>query len=127
MNKAFHNRSYCNRQQATHTRGSTWAHSLKPTKMLVHSYRTHGRLPRQPSANPGYPEVTSGPPSSKVEAWPEAKCHWMYNGSLLSISEENVTLPSLSCKQMGSYRCIVQNLETQLAFYRDVTIQPPPR
>nr|XP_034380889.1 carcinoembryonic antigen-related cell adhesion molecule 18 [Arvicanthis niloticus] len=56
---------------------------------------------------------------------PEPKYHWMHNGSFLSISEENMTLPSLSWEQMGSYRCIVENLETQLAFYRDVTIQPP--
>lgn len=56
---------------------------------------------------------------------PEPKYHWIHNGSLLSISEENMTLPSLSWEQMGSYRCIVENLETQLAFYRDVTIQPP--
>ncbi|KAL6067534.1 hypothetical protein STEG23_026319 [Scotinomys teguina] len=56
---------------------------------------------------------------------PEPKYHWIHNGSLLSVSEENMTLPSLSWEQMGSYRCIVENLETQLAFYREVTIQPP--
>lgn len=56
---------------------------------------------------------------------PVAKYHWIHNGSLLSISEKNLTLPSLSWEQMGSYRCVVENLETQLTFYRDVTIQPP--
>ncbi|XP_052617629.1 carcinoembryonic antigen-related cell adhesion molecule 18 isoform X4 [Peromyscus californicus insignis] len=56
---------------------------------------------------------------------PEPKYHWIHNGSLLSVSEENMTLPSLSWEQMGSYRCIVENPETQLAFYREVTIQPP--
>lgn len=56
---------------------------------------------------------------------PVVTYHWIHNGSLLSISEKNLTLPSLSWEQMGSYRCIVENLETQLAFYRDVTIQPP--
>ncbi|XP_032749685.1 carcinoembryonic antigen-related cell adhesion molecule 18 [Rattus rattus] len=55
---------------------------------------------------------------------PVVQYHWIHNDSLLSISE-NLTLPSLSWEQMGSYRCIVENLETQLAFYRDVTIQPP--
>ncbi|XP_036044387.1 carcinoembryonic antigen-related cell adhesion molecule 18 isoform X2 [Onychomys torridus] len=56
---------------------------------------------------------------------PEPKYHWIHNGSLLSVSEENMTLPSLSWEQMGSYRCIVENPETQLTFYREVTIQPP--
>lgn len=43
---------------------------------------------------------------------PGAECHWIRNSSLLGVSEENVTLPGLSWEQMGSYRCIVQNLET---------------
>ncbi|KAL1764802.1 carcinoembryonic antigen-related cell adhesion molecule 18 [Sigmodon hispidus] len=58
-------------------------------------------------------------------AKPEPKYHWIHNGSLLSVSEKNMTLPNLSWEQMGSYRCIVENMETQLAFYREVTIQPP--
>ncbi|XP_051005626.1 carcinoembryonic antigen-related cell adhesion molecule 18 [Acomys russatus] len=56
---------------------------------------------------------------------PEPRYHWIHNGSLLSVSEENMTLPSLKWEQMGIYRCIVENTETQLAFYREVTIQPP--
>ncbi|NP_001405969.1 carcinoembryonic antigen-related cell adhesion molecule 18 isoform 2 precursor [Mus musculus] len=56
---------------------------------------------------------------------PEPRYHWIHNGSFLSIPENNMTLPSLSWEQMGSYRCVVENPETQLTFYRDVTIQPP--
>ncbi|XP_040592163.1 carcinoembryonic antigen-related cell adhesion molecule 18 [Mesocricetus auratus] len=56
---------------------------------------------------------------------PEPKFHWIHNGSLLSVSEESMALPSLSWEQMGSYRCVVKNLETHLAFYRDVTIRSP--
>uniref|UniRef100_A0A8C6W2K4 Ig-like domain-containing protein n=1 Tax=Nannospalax galili TaxID=1026970 RepID=A0A8C6W2K4_NANGA len=49
---------------------------------------------------------------------------WIHSSSLLSASEANLTLPSLSLEGMGIYRCIVENPVTQLTFYREVTVQP---
>ncbi|XP_061029844.1 carcinoembryonic antigen-related cell adhesion molecule 18 [Eubalaena glacialis] len=56
---------------------------------------------------------------------PESKYRWIHNGSLLSFSEENVTLPSLTWDQMGRYRCVVENPITQLTLYGEVQVQAP--
>uniref|UniRef100_A0A8C3WKX1 Ig-like domain-containing protein n=1 Tax=Catagonus wagneri TaxID=51154 RepID=A0A8C3WKX1_9CETA len=56
---------------------------------------------------------------------PESKYRWFHNGSLLSFSEENITLPSLTWDQMGNYRCIVENPVTQLAFYQGLRVRVP--
>lgn len=53
------------------------------------------------------------------------KYHWVHNGSLLSFSEANITLPSLAWEQMGRYRCIMENPVAQLSMYRDVEVQRP--
>ncbi|XP_014441835.1 carcinoembryonic antigen-related cell adhesion molecule 18 [Tupaia chinensis] len=69
-------------------------------------------------------------PGSQVEltcsahSRPPPAYRWLHNGSLLG-SADTVTLPRLAWEQMGSYRCIVENRETQLVMYRDVRIQPP--
>ncbi|XP_032983181.1 carcinoembryonic antigen-related cell adhesion molecule 18 isoform X2 [Rhinolophus ferrumequinum] len=76
--------------------------------------------------------VLSAELGSKVEmkctstAFPEPKHRWIHNGSLLSVSEANITLPSLTWEQMGRYRCIVENPVAQLTMYRDVRIQRNP-
>lgn len=73
--------------------------------------------------------ILSAELGSKVEmkctstAFPEPKYRWIHNGSLLSISETNITLPSLTWEQMGRYRCIVENPVAQLTMYRDIQIQ----
>nr|XP_020746169.1 carcinoembryonic antigen-related cell adhesion molecule 18-like [Odocoileus virginianus texanus] len=56
---------------------------------------------------------------------PESKYRWIHNGSLLSFSEKNITLPSLTWDQMGRYRCIVENNLTQLTLYEEVQVQDP--
>ncbi|XP_010848043.1 PREDICTED: carcinoembryonic antigen-related cell adhesion molecule 18 [Bison bison bison] len=56
---------------------------------------------------------------------PESKYRWIHNGSLLSFSEKNITLPSLTWDQMGRYRCIAENSATQLTLYDEVHIQAP--
>ncbi|XP_046322072.1 carcinoembryonic antigen-related cell adhesion molecule 18 isoform X2 [Marmota monax] len=55
---------------------------------------------------------------------PSPKYHWLHNGSLLS-SDANLNFSLVAWEQMGNYRCIGENLVTQLAFYGDVRIQPP--
>lgn len=84
------------------------------------------RLRSDPSVFNG---ILSAELGSKVEmkctstAFPEPKYRWIHNGSLLSISEGNITLPSLTWEQMGRYRCIVENPVAQLTMYRDIQIQ----
>lgn len=84
------------------------------------------RLRSDPSVFNG---ILSAELGSKVEmkctsnAFPEPKYRWIHNGSLLSISETNITLPSLTWEQMGRYRCIVENPVAQLTMYRDIQIQ----
>ena len=56
---------------------------------------------------------------------PESQYRWIHNGSLLSFSEKNITLPSLTWDQMGRYRCIAENSATQLTLYNEVHIQAP--
>ncbi|KAB0384517.1 hypothetical protein FD755_006434, partial [Muntiacus reevesi] len=56
---------------------------------------------------------------------PESKYRWIHNGSLLSFSEKNITLPSLTWDQMGRYRCIVENNLTHLTLYKEVQVQRP--
>uniref|UniRef100_A0A8C6DBS2 Ig-like domain-containing protein n=1 Tax=Moschus moschiferus TaxID=68415 RepID=A0A8C6DBS2_MOSMO len=56
---------------------------------------------------------------------PESKYRWIHNGSLLSFSEKNITLPSLTWDQMGRYRCIAENSATQLTLYDEVHVQAP--
>ncbi|XP_057566880.1 carcinoembryonic antigen-related cell adhesion molecule 18-like [Hippopotamus amphibius kiboko] len=56
---------------------------------------------------------------------PESKYRWLHNGSLLSFSEKNITLPSLTWDQMGRYRCTVENAITQLTLYDEVQVQVP--
>lgn len=69
---------------------------------------------------------------SKVEmkcsssSFPRPKYHWIHNGSLLGISEANITLPSLTWEQMGRYRCIVENPVAQLTIYRGAQIRTRP-
>ncbi|VTJ90913.1 Hypothetical predicted protein, partial [Marmota monax] len=55
---------------------------------------------------------------------PSPKYHWLHNGSLLS-SDANLNFFLVAWEQMGNYRCIGENLVTQLAFYGHVRIQPP--
>lgn len=70
---------------------------------------------------------------SKVEmkcdstSFPRPKYQWIHNGSLLGISEANITLPSLTWEQMGRYRCIVENPVAQLTMYREAQIQTKSR
>ncbi|KAB0351768.1 hypothetical protein FD754_016625 [Muntiacus muntjak] len=56
---------------------------------------------------------------------PESKYRWIHNGSLLSFSEKNITLPSLTWGQMGRYRCIAENPATQVTLYEEVHVQAP--
>ncbi|KAM9757231.1 cell adhesion molecule CEACAM18-like isoform 1-T1 [Dama dama] len=56
---------------------------------------------------------------------PESKYRWIHNGSLLSFSEKNITLPSLTWDQMGRYRCIAENSATQVTLYEEVHVQAP--
>ncbi|XP_057566881.1 carcinoembryonic antigen-related cell adhesion molecule 18-like [Hippopotamus amphibius kiboko] len=56
---------------------------------------------------------------------PESKYRWLHNGSLLSFSEKNITLPSLTWDQMGRYRCVVENPVTHLILYEEVEVQVP--
>ena len=56
---------------------------------------------------------------------PESQYRWFHNGSLLSFSGENISLPSLTWDQMGSYRCVVGNSVTQLTFYQRLQVQVP--
>ncbi|CAI9160976.1 unnamed protein product, partial [Rangifer tarandus platyrhynchus] len=56
---------------------------------------------------------------------PESKYRWIHSGSLLSFSEKNITLPSLTWDQMGRYRCIVENNLTQLTLHEEVQVQHP--
>ena len=56
---------------------------------------------------------------------PESKYHWIHNGSLLSFSEKNITLPSLTWDQMSRYRCIAENSATQVTLYEEVHVQAP--
>ena len=54
---------------------------------------------------------------------PESKYRWMHNGSFLSFSEKNITLPSLTWDQMGRYRCITENSATHEILYNEVQVQ----
>lgn len=54
---------------------------------------------------------------------PESKYRWIHNGSLLSFSEKNFTLPSLTWDQMGRYRCIAENPATHEVLYDEVQVQ----
>ncbi|CAI9161225.1 unnamed protein product [Rangifer tarandus platyrhynchus] len=56
---------------------------------------------------------------------PESKYRWIHNGSILSFSEKNITLPSLTWDQMGRYRCIAENSATQVTLYEEVHVQAP--
>ncbi|XP_043756557.1 carcinoembryonic antigen-related cell adhesion molecule 18-like [Cervus elaphus] len=56
---------------------------------------------------------------------PESKYRWIHNGSLLSFSEKNFTLPSLTWDQMGRYRYIAENSATQVTLYEEVHVQAP--
>uniref|UniRef100_A0A8D2JT31 CEA cell adhesion molecule 18 n=1 Tax=Sciurus vulgaris TaxID=55149 RepID=A0A8D2JT31_SCIVU len=55
---------------------------------------------------------------------PDAKYHWLHNGSLLS-SEAKMNFSIVAWEQMGNYRCIAENPVAQLTLYRDTRIQPP--
>ena len=54
---------------------------------------------------------------------PQIKYHWIHNISVLSFSEKNITLPSLTWDQMGRYRCILENSATHEILYNEVQVQ----
>ncbi|KAB0351770.1 hypothetical protein FD754_016627 [Muntiacus muntjak] len=54
---------------------------------------------------------------------PQVKYRWIHNISVLSFSEKNITLPSLTWDQMGRYRCIVENPATHEVLYDEVQVQ----
>ncbi|XP_068849220.1 carcinoembryonic antigen-related cell adhesion molecule 18-like [Capricornis sumatraensis] len=53
----------------------------------------------------------------------QIKYHWIRNISVLSFSEKNTTLPSLTWDQMGRYRCITENSATHEILYIEVQVQ----
>ena len=54
---------------------------------------------------------------------PQIQYHWIHNISVLSFSEKNITLPSLTWDQMGRYRCILENSATHEILYNEVQVQ----
>ena len=54
---------------------------------------------------------------------PQIKYHWIHNISVLSFSEKNITLLSLTWDQMGRYRCIPENSATHEILYDEVQVQ----
>ena len=53
----------------------------------------------------------------------QVEYRWIHNISVLSFSEKNITLPSLTWDQMGRYRCIVENSATHEVLYDEVQVQ----
>ncbi|XP_017900697.1 PREDICTED: carcinoembryonic antigen-related cell adhesion molecule 18, partial [Capra hircus] len=99
---------------------------------LVYVTVAHGPYSLQLSSSPtDFGGILSAEIGSQVEmecisySRPESKYRWMHNGSFLSFSEKNITLPSLTWDQMGRYRCIAENSATQLTLYDEVHVQAP--
>ncbi|XP_055407172.1 carcinoembryonic antigen-related cell adhesion molecule 18 [Bubalus kerabau] len=99
---------------------------------LVYVTVAYGPYSLQLSSSPiDFSGILSAEIGSQVEmecisySRPESQYRWIHNGSLLSFSEKNITLPSLTWDQMGRYRCIAENSATQLTLYNEVHIQAP--
>ncbi|KAI4571184.1 hypothetical protein MJG53_013290 [Ovis ammon polii x Ovis aries] len=99
---------------------------------LVYVTVAYGPYSLQLSSSPtDFSGILSAEIGSQVEmecisySRPESKYRWMHNGSFLSFSEKNITLPSLTWDQMGRYRCIAENSATQLTLYDEVHVQAP--
>ncbi|XP_060254831.1 carcinoembryonic antigen-related cell adhesion molecule 18 isoform X2 [Ovis aries] len=99
---------------------------------LVYVTVAYGPYSLQLSSSPtDFSGILSAEIGSQVEmecisySRPESKYRWMHNGSFLSFSEKNITLPSLTWDQMGRYRCIEENSATQLTLYDEVHVQAP--
>lgn len=63
--------------------------------------------------------------SCRVSISQPVQYRWTHYNGLLNVSGSSITLQSLTEKQLGRYRCTVENPRTKIVLYQDVWVQKP--